>query len=74
MSKNKKPRPVWLCPRCGMRWVNCDPVCILCEVYGEPQNESAEKILRKAGEREEVKQCPKPENTSNVTTENELCF
>ncbi len=48
MSKNKKPRPVWLCPKCGMRWVNCDPVCILCEVYGQAQNESAEKILRKA--------------------------
>jgi hypothetical protein len=31
-----------------MRWVNCDPLCILCKVYGEPQNESAEKILRKA--------------------------
>jgi hypothetical protein len=35
-----------------MRWVNCDPVCILCEVYGQAQNESAEKILRKAGERD----------------------
>jgi hypothetical protein len=47
MSKNKKPRPVWLCPKCGMRWVNCDPVCILCKLYGQAQNESAEKILRK---------------------------
>lgn len=48
MSKNKKPRPVWLCPKCGMRWVSCEPVCLLCEVYGKAMNEGAEKILRKA--------------------------
>lgn len=48
MSKNKKPRPVWLCPKCGMRWVSCEPVCLLCGVYGKAMNEGAEKILRKA--------------------------
>lgn len=48
MSKNKKPRPVWLCPKCGMKWVNCDPKCIVCKMYGEAQNESAGKILRRA--------------------------
>jgi predicted RNA-binding Zn-ribbon protein involved in translation (DUF1610 family) len=29
-----------------MRWVNCDPLCILCKVYGEPQNESAVKMSK----------------------------
>lgn len=55
MSKKKKnqPRPRFVCRKCGMLWVNCDPVCILCKVFGEPQNESAEKIQRKAGERNE---------------------
>ena len=47
-SKKDKPRPVWLCPKCGMRWVSCEPVCLLCEVFGQAQNEGAEKILKKA--------------------------
>lgn len=48
MSKNKKPRPVWLCPTCGLWWVSCMPTCIKCKLLGQAQNEGAEKILRKA--------------------------
>lgn len=54
MSKNKKPRPRWHCEKCGMYWVSCDPVCIICDRYGKPLNEGClsfarlEKILRKA--------------------------
>lgn len=48
MSKNKKPRPCWKCEKCGMKWVNCDPTCIICKIYGTALNEGAEKLLRKA--------------------------
>lgn len=49
MKKSKKstPRPCWECPKCKMRWVNCEPVCIICGIYGCALNESAEKVLRK---------------------------
>lgn len=49
MSKKKKsqPRPRFVCRKCGMLWVCCDPVCILCGVPGEPLNEGAEKVLTK---------------------------
>lgn len=46
-SKKSKPRPRWLCPKCGMYWVNCEPMCILCGVAGKPLNEGAEKIMNK---------------------------
>lgn len=51
MKKSKKntPRPRWYCPKCKMLWVNCEPVCIICGVYGTALNESAEKLLRKQG-------------------------
>lgn len=49
MKKSKKntPRPRWHCPKCKMLWVNCEPICIICGVYGTALNESAEKVLRK---------------------------
>jgi hypothetical protein len=31
-----------------MYWVSCDPVCIICDRYGKPLNEDAEKIINKA--------------------------
>lgn len=46
-SKKEKPRPRWYCERCGMLWVSCEPVCILCGIGGKPLNEGAEKILKK---------------------------
>lgn len=46
-SKKNKPRPRWLCPKCGMYWVNCEPICIICDIYGKPMNEGAEKIMSK---------------------------
>lgn len=49
-SKKEKPRPRFLCEKCGMLWVNCDPVCILCKTIGTPLNESADKVIKKAGE------------------------
>lgn len=49
MSKKKKnqARPRWKCRHCGLLWVSCEPMCIICRVHGEPLNESAEKVLRK---------------------------
>lgn len=49
-SKKAKPRPRWHCEKCDMYWVSCDPVCIICDRYGKPLNEDAEKILNKCGE------------------------
>ena len=46
-SKKSKPRPRWCCEKCGMVWVNCEPIRILCRVAGKPLNEGAEKILKK---------------------------
>lgn len=46
-SKKAKPRPRWHCEKCDMYWVSCDPVCIICDRYGKPLNEGAEKILKK---------------------------
>ena len=46
-SKKEKPRPRWCCEKCGMVWVNCEPICILCRIEGKPLNEGAEKILKK---------------------------
>lgn len=46
-SKKMKPRPRWLCGKCGMLWVNCEPVCIICGVTGKPLNEGAEKLIAK---------------------------
>jgi hypothetical protein len=46
-SKRIKPRPCWKCEKCGMRWVNCDPVCIICGIPGRALNEGAEKLIRK---------------------------
>ena len=48
-SKKNKPRPRWLCGKCGMLWVNCEPVCIICGVVGKPLNEGAEKLIAKLG-------------------------
>lgn len=58
MKKSKKntprlragTRPRWFCGKCGMLWVNCEPICIICGVVGKPLNEGAEKILNKCGE------------------------
>jgi hypothetical protein len=47
-SKKTKPRPRWHCEKCDMYWVSCDPVCIICDRYGKPLNEGAEKIINKA--------------------------
>jgi rubrerythrin len=51
MKKSKKntPRPRWHCRKCGMLWVNHDPVCIICKIPGTPLNEGAEKVLNKRG-------------------------
>lgn len=48
-SKKAKPRPRFVCEKCGMLWVSCEPVCILCGVIGKPLNEGAEKLIRKFG-------------------------
>lgn len=49
-SKKNKPRPRWFCGKCGMLWVNCEPVCIICGAYGTALNESAEKIMKRTRE------------------------
>jgi hypothetical protein len=50
MSKKKKnqARPRFFCRACGLMWVSCEPMCVICKVHGEPLNEGAEKVLRKA--------------------------
>ena len=49
MSKTKKnqSRPRFICRKCGTMWVNCEPVCLLCKIYGTPLNEGAKKLLKK---------------------------
>lgn len=56
MSKKKKnqPRPRWYCPKCGMLWVNHEPICIICHICGTALNESAEKVLRKINDEKNV--------------------
>lgn len=49
-SKKNKPRPKFICLKCKLSWVSCEPICMLCKTFGEPLNEEAEKLLRKAGE------------------------
>lgn len=52
MKKSKKntPRPRFVCPKCHTVWIQCEIVCMVCGTIGEPTNESAEKVLKKAGE------------------------
>ena len=49
-SKKEKPRPRFVCERCGMLWVSCEQVCVICGITGKPLNEGATKILNKCGE------------------------
>lgn len=49
---NDKPRPCFICPRCGQRWVKDgieydDVMCISCGVPGEGLNDGAKKLLKK---------------------------
>ena len=56
-SKKDKPRPRWYCEKCGMMWVSAEKKyidCILCRTAGEPLNESAEKLLKKARNDEKI--------------------
>lgn len=46
-SKKDKPRPRFYCAKCGLRWVSCEPLCVICRVSGEPLNEGAEKLIKK---------------------------
>ena len=56
-SKKDKPRPRWCCTKCGMMWVSAEKKyidCIICGIAGEPLNESAEKLLKKARNDEKI--------------------
>lgn len=46
-KKDNKPRPIFICSRCHAYWISDDdPICIHCEIYGDPQNESAVRMRR----------------------------
>ena len=49
-SKKAKPRPAWTCVKCKLYWVSCEPTCVICKSVGIPQNEGAEKIIKKSAE------------------------
>lgn len=46
-KKSPKPRPVFHCPKCGIRWVSLEPKCMICKRIGEPLNEGAKKLIQK---------------------------
>lgn len=49
-SKKLKPRPAWICDKCKIYWVSCEKTCMKRKSVGIPQNEGAEKILKKSAE------------------------
>lgn len=47
MSKKTEERPMFICNKCGCKWVYHSPMCIICGIPGKPLNSRAEKIIRK---------------------------
>lgn len=46
-AKKNKPRPVFVCPKCGSQFVSdWDNVCWICKIPGEPKNEAAVRMAR----------------------------
>lgn len=47
-KKTPKTRPRFKCAHCGLLWVSLEPKCMICKTLGEPLNEGAEKLIKKA--------------------------
>ena len=46
-KKDNKPRPIFVCPKCHAYWVSdYEHICWHCGIAGEPQKESAVRMMR----------------------------